>query len=344
MRSSAERPSDVRPRASVSGAFLEGWRRVLGAPALTAGLLLVTIATALPLALAVRSALADHLGSSLTAERLLEGWDSRWATEFGAQARGLAATFTHEVLGAGGAIAALSAVADGQLPPMPILAAAVVYGFVWLFLSGGVLDRLARARPVRTAAFFAACGTFFVRFLRLGVAVGLAYWLIFGWLHPLLFDTLWNRWTRDLTSETTAMQLRLALYAVLAVVLMAVGIVADYARVRAVVEDRRSMFAALAAAIRFVRRRPWRVAALYLMNVSAVLLIMGLWLWVDPPARWAAWAAFGAGQLYIALRVAAKLAFMGSEIVFFQEELAHARYTALPEPVWPDSPGVEAIR
>jgi hypothetical protein len=113
---------------------------------------------------------------------------------------------------------------------------------------------------------------------------------------------------------------------------------------RAVVEDRRSMLAALAAAIRFVRRRPWRVTALYLLNVGVVLLIVLLWLWVDPPARWAAWAAFGAGQLYIALRLAAKLAFMASEIVFFQEELAHARYTALPEPVWPDSPGVEAIR
>ena len=328
----------------MGGAFLEGWRRVLGAPALTAGLLLVTIATALPLALVMRSSLADHLGSSLTAERLLEGWDARWAAEFSAQARGLAATFTHEILGAGGTIAALSAVADGQRPPTPILAAAVVYGLIWLFLSGGILDRLARARPVRTAAFFAACGTFFVRFLRLAVAVGLAYWVIFGWLHPLLFDTLWNRWTRDLTSETTAMQLRFALYALLAAVLMAVGVVADYARVRAVVEDRRSMLAALAAAIRFVRRRPWRVAALHLLNVGAVLLIMGLWVLADPPAHWAAWAAFGAGQLYIVLRLAAKLAFMASAVAFFQDELAHARYTALPEPVWPESPGVEAIR
>jgi hypothetical protein len=35
---------------------------------------------------------------------------------------------------------------------------------------------------------------------------------------------------------------------------------------------------------------------------------------------------------------------MASEVVFFQGELGHARFTAAPEPIWPDSPAVEAIR
>jgi hypothetical protein len=50
-----------------------------------------------------------------------------------------------------------------------------------------------RARPVRTAAFFAACGVFFWRFLRLAVIVGAAYWAVFARLHPYLFGTLWNQ-------------------------------------------------------------------------------------------------------------------------------------------------------
>jgi hypothetical protein len=29
--------------------------------------------------------------------------------------------------------------------------------------------------------------------------------------------------------------------------------------------------------------------------------------------------------------------------VFFQGELAHAQYTAAPDPVWPDSPAAEAL-
>jgi hypothetical protein len=48
-------------------------------------------------------------------------------------------------------------------------------------------------------------------------------------------------------------------------------------------------------------------------------------------------------ELYLLLRVWAKLAFMASEVVFFQGELAHAQYTAMPDPVWPDSPAAEAI-
>jgi hypothetical protein len=343
MRSSPDVPWNARPRVAVSAAFLEGWRRVLGAPALTAGLLLVTIATALPPALVVRSSIADHLGSSRAADRLLEGWDPRWAAEFGQEARGVARTLTIEVLGAAGTLAAVSAIADGMLPHPAIAATAAVYVTLWVFLSGGLLDRLARGRPVGGAAFFSASGVFFFRFLRLAAVIGSCYWVIFRWLHPFLFETLWNRWTRDLTSETAALQIRVGLYLVLAAALLAVGVLADYARVRAVVEDRRSMLGALAASIRFVRRRLWRVAGLQLLNVAAVLLIVLLWLWGDPPAGWAPWLALAIGQLYVAARIAAKLAFMASEVVFFQRELAHAHYTALPEPTWPDSPAAEAI-
>ena len=334
----------ARPRATVVGAFGEGWRRVLAAPAMTSGITLMTLAAAVPLALAVNTAISAHLGSSMVADRLREGWDVQWAGEFAAQARGLATSLTHEILGFGGTVATVSGVLDGITPHPLVATAAAAYVAVWVFLSGGILDRLARARPIRTAAFFSACGAYFVRFLRLALVVGFCYWAIFRWLHPLLFETLWNRWTRDLTSESTALLLRALLYAVLLAALAAVSVVADFAKVRAVVEDRRSMLGALSGAVRFVRRRFWRVAGLYLMNVGAVLVVAAAWLLVDPRATWDAWIAFAAGQVYIVARIAAKLAFMGSEVVFFQQELAHAHYTAAPEPIWPESPAVESIR
>lgn len=326
------------------GAFLEGWRCVLDAPGLTAGLMVLTLVAALPLAIAVRTSLATHLGSSVVSERLLDDWDVWWAGEFGAEARGVATTFTHEVLGFGGTLATVSGLADGTPPHPAIAAAAAIYVAIWIFLSGGILDRLARARPIRAAAFFSACGGYAVRFVRLGLVIGACYWAIFRWLHPLLFDTLWSRWTRDLTNETTALQIRIALYAVLATALVLVGLLADFAKVRAVVEDRQSMLGALTASLRFIRRRPWRVAGLYAVNIGAALLLGTLWMWADPPAAWSPWLALAVGQLYIVARIAAKLAFMASEVVFFQRELAHARYTAAPEPTWPDSPAVEAIR
>ena len=343
MRSSPDAAVAARPRATVLGAFVEGWRRVLRAPALAVGVLVATFLLAFALSVALRGMLEEHLGSSLEAEGALNTWNSRWATEFGAQAQGLGRTFTHEILGFGGTLANLSRLLDRGALNSTVAGAATAYVVLWVFLSGGVLDRLARARPVRSAAFFSACGVFFWRFLRLAIVVGFAYWLIFSYLHPFLFRILYDQFTRDLTSERTGMIIRAALYGVLLATIMLVSVIADFAKVRAVVEDRRSMLGALSASIRFIRRRWLRVVALYLVNAAAFLAILWLWSAVAPRAGAETWWALLVAEIYLLLRIWAKLAFMASETAFFQGELAHAEYTALPEPVWPDSPAAEAI-
>jgi hypothetical protein len=48
-------------------------------------------------------------------------------------------------------------------------------------------------------------------------------------------------------------------------------------------------------------------------------------------------------QLYLLAHVWARLAFMASEVAFFQGELAHARYAASPLPPWPESASAEAL-
>jgi hypothetical protein len=333
-----------RRRSTAIGAFLEGWRRVIRAPAVTASVLVATFLLALPLAMALGGMLEAHLGRSLESDQALAGWDAGWASEFASQAQGLGRTFTHEILGFGGTLANASALADAT-PLNPTLAGAVgAYILLWIFLSGGILDRFARARPIRTAAFFGACGVYFVRFLRLGVVVGAAYWALFRWLHPWLFGTVYDRWTRDMTEEWHGLVLRGTLYLVFFAALAVVSLVADMAKVRAVVEDRRSMLAALAASARFIRRRPWRLSGLYLLNVAAFLVIVRIWLQAAPSAAAPTWTALLLAQVYLLFRVWAKLAFMASEVVFFQGELAHAQYTAAPPLVWPDSPAAEAIR
>jgi len=345
MRSSPEAPPGaVRRRATVTGAFLEGWRRVLRAPMVTLGVVAATFLLALALAFALRGMIEQHLGSSLVSNELTTGWHAGWAAEFAAEAQGLGRTFTHEILGFGGTLANASDFIDHE-PLNPTLAgAAAAYILLWLFLSGGILDRFARGRPIRTAAFFAACGVYFVRFLRLAVVIGAAYWALFRWLHPYLFGTLYNRWSRDMTAETDGVVLRTLLYLVFLAALMVVSLVADYAKVRAVVEDRHSMLATIGAAIRFIRRRPFRTIGLYLLNVVALLIIVRVWMQIAPSASAPTWSALLVAQVYLLARIWAKLAFMASEVVFFQGELAHATYTATPEPEWPDSPAAEALR
>jgi len=314
------------------------------APALTLGVLGLTFLLALPLAIALRGMIEEHLGASLEADRAAAEWHAGWAAEFGAQAQGLGRTFTHEILGFGGTLANVSGLLERRELNPTLAGAIVAYVAAWIFLSGGLLDRLARGRPIRTAAFFSACGVYFVRFLRLAVVIGAVYWALFRWLHPFLLTTTYDRLTRDLTEERKGLLIRGGLYLAFVAALAVVNLIADFAKVRAVVEDRRSMLGALGASVRFVRRRPLRVLALYVLNVLAVLVILRLWLQVAPGAATPSWWALFAAQLYLLFRVWARLSFMASEIVFFQGELAHADYAAAPEPLWPDSPGVEAIQ
>src|SRR5687767_1624478 len=95
------RSSFDRRRATVLGAFVEGWRRVLRAPAIVVGALTLTMAAALPPALLVGGQVEAQLGSSRLSERVLRGWDTDWAGEFQAQASGVGRTLTHEILGFG---------------------------------------------------------------------------------------------------------------------------------------------------------------------------------------------------------------------------------------------------
>jgi hypothetical protein len=287
------------------GAFLDGCRRALAAPALvfgtTAAILLVTV----PLGLA-----HTPVGWS---------WDHQWITAIGVQARGIKHTATHEVIGLGGTVFSWSDLL-GTLAASPMLMAMVVASaVVWTFLSGGILDRLARARPVRTAGFFAACGVHFFRFLRLGLLLAPVYWAVCTWLQPVLHP------------------------AAFLVVLAMVNVIGDYARVRTVVEDRWSVLASTGAAMRFVRRRLVRVFGLCLLSALPAVALAAIWYAVSPSSTWSLPAAALALGVYIAARVWTRLAWMAATVAFFQRELAHAEYTAAPLRIWPDSPAAEAI-
>jgi hypothetical protein len=137
--------------------------------------------------------------------------------------------------------------------------------------------------------------------------------------------------------ERTAFFIHLALYAAFVVPLFAFNILFDYAKIRAVVEDRRSMISAIAASWRFIRRHPIAVWAVYKINAVVFLLVIGLYYVIAPGASADA-LAFAIGQLYIVLRVIVRLQFTASQTALFQGRLAHAGYVARPVPKWPIPP------
>lgn len=331
----------------VGGAFRLGWRRVVGAPVLIGGVWLLTLLSALPAAWTVHSAVEAHVGPSAMARRIVGGPDEGWWGEFLAQAKGAAATLKPEIIGAAAPLSNLSTFLDtpGRIDPA-LVATVALSSAAWLFLTGGLIDRYARGRRIGSRAFFGACGVFFFRFLRLGVLVGIGYWLLAGPYHALLFEATYPWLTRETTVERVAFVWRIAFYLVWLAPVVFLNLIADYAKVRAVVEDRHSMLGALVAGWRFVRRHWGHAVSLYLANALVLAVALSVYILVAPGGRGGDWrliAVLAIGQAWILARIATKLAFVSTATALFQQHLAHAEYTAAPLPIWPDSPAAEAI-
>jgi hypothetical protein len=326
-------------------AFRDGVARVNAAPPLLLGTFVVTLLVALPLSLALGDMIEAHLGPSMAADAALAGANYDWWQEFASQAVGLGTTFVPSIVGFGAVLDNLSGLADNQPLAVTVAGATVAWLVVWSFLSGGILDRYARGRPTRAAGFFAACGTHFWRFLRLGVIALAVYFVLFWGLHDWLFDGIYPRVTRDVSVERTAFAIRLGFYGIFGLLLIPCNLIFDYARIRIVVEDRRSAIGAFLAGARFVRQHR-RVFGLYLLNATAYLVLILLYALLAPGASGAGvrmWLTFAFGELYVILRHYLKLLFYASETSYFQGALAHASYTAAPAVVWPESPAAEAV-
>ena len=311
----------------------DGLSRVLGAPAVLVGVFAMTLIVALPLAGTMHLAMNAHLGRSLAADAAADGVNYDWWQEFAGQsgAQSLGSTFTPSILGFATTLDSVSSLLDAR-PIVPAIAMAVAFYLVtWTFLSGGILDRYARGHRTGAYGFFSASGVFFFRFLRLSIFAGAMYWFLFMHVHRWLFDTWYTRMTRDLSVESTALLWRLLMYAIFAGLLAAVTTLFDYIRVRAVVEDRRSMLVAALAGARFVTRQPGRVVVLYLLNGTLLLAIVAIWSFVAPGAGSSGvsmWVGVVATQVYVAARLGVKLQFMAAEVALFQRSLAHWGYVA----------------
>jgi hypothetical protein len=330
----------------VAACWREGARRVSRAPVILVAIWALSVVLSLPLALVLRGMIRDHLGNSLAAEPAAAGVNYDWWNEFLHQSSGLGSTLVPSIIGFAAPLRNISDLADNLPLAATVTSLVTAWLVLWAFVAGGIVDRYARGRTTHTHGFFAACGVFFFRFLRLGAFAWVAYWLLFGYVHEWLFEDAYGALTREINIERQAFFVRALLYLAFALLLAAVNLVFDYAKIRAVVEDRRPMIGALSAAVRFAGRHPLSVAALYALNTAVFLAILAVYGAIAPGAGWSGagvWVAFALVQAYVIARVWAKLVFLASQTVFFQTRLAHAAYAAFPDRGALDPPVVEAL-
>ncbi len=339
-------------------ALLDGARRVASAPLLIAGIYLVivtmvtmvimvavvTATTPVPLGLVIPDAVESHLGSRVAADRAASGIDQTWWEEFQTQSRGVARTLQPRTLGLAAVLVNFGDLLAAQPLDGSVVMAVAAHVIVWAFFVGGLLDRLARQQRVGSVGFLAACGVYFFRFCRLAVLAAVVYVVLFTVVHTWLFDDLYVLATRDIASEPMALALWVSLYALFGMVLLAVNLVFDYAKIRAVVEDRRSMVGAVLAALRFVRRRPADVVSLYLLNGLVYMLILAVYASVTTGlgSSQSLWLGVLVGQAYLVTRLVAALVFYASQTAYFQSQLAHPTYVATPQPRWPSPTPADA--
>jgi hypothetical protein len=330
---------------TILSACQAGIRRVNRAPAALLGVWAVTLLVSLPLTLGVRTAIAQHLGSSLEADTAASGANYDWMLEFGEQAGGVNATFRPTVIGFGAVLDNLSAFVDRESRPAAIAGVGALYLLAWTFFAGGLIDRYARDRALSSHAFFQACGGFVGRLLRLAIISFFIYALLFEAVLPSLLDA-YGRLTRGVNVERTALLVRLFIYLLFGSFVAACNLLFDYAKVRLVMEDRRSAIGALRASGRFVGRH-WRgCVGLYVVDIVLLVVVFAAYALVAPGAGspgLSMWIGFAISQGYILARLWVKLVFWASEIAWFQSQLAHAGYIARSSSSWPESAIVEEI-
>lgn len=290
------------------------------APAVLVAVWLLTALTSLPLAVALQRTLASHLDSGMAADAAASGVNYAWMQGFGDQASGLGATFKPTIIGFGATLDSLSGLLDNVSRPREIVAAAVVYATLWLFCSGGIITRYMCNDRTGSRGFLADSGEYFVRFLRLGIVMAIVYGVLFRCVHGWLFGRVYDWLVHDLTVERTAFLIRVALYAVFGLLLAACNIVFDYAKVRTVVDGRRSMIGAIAASARFIRRHAGAALALYITDFVLFLGAVAMYGVAAPsagPGGWSIWVALAIGQGYVLLRLSVKLIFYASETALY---------------------------
>ena len=319
-----------------------GLRLVLHTPSLLAWVYFTTLVVALPLTLGMKHLLQGSFEGSLVEENMSQGFDLSWYEEFAAGSSGLGKTFGPRVVGILPVLGNLERLLDGKLHQVDpaVAGVGILMVLAWSLLLGGILSRFAHeAEPHSRSGFLSRGGLFFWRFLRLAVISGLLYWGIFRGIGQPLHGWIESA-TRDTTVERTVLIYTVLAYALVALLFLMTQLVLDYARVCVVVEQRRSVLAALFRALDFVKEQ-WRtVLSLFLLLLVATLLWFLAYAWLAPGPNQSTWTsvllAFSLGQAYLVGRWILKLWFLASQTRLFVSSTPRTP----PVEEWEDSPMV----
>jgi len=196
-----------------------------------------------------------------------------------------------------------------------------IYLLVNIFLSGGIIATLTAKHRVSMRRFLNTAGRYFLRYLRLFVILVIVIGLLAAGYGMGLSDIVDRRQENALTDVSSFFWRAGPLFALLVIVSL-ILMVFDYAKIRTIVDGRRSMFFASLAALKFALRRGLRTASLFYLNLLLVLVLWALYLAVESQfsnaTLFSMISLFMVQQLFILSRVWMRLSFFSSQLAFYQ--------------------------
>jgi len=293
--------------------------------------LLMAALLAVPLAGTLRDDL-DHRG---TAESMLYGFDYRWwsawadahpDTSFGPDLLGAGFAFKNlDLLLRGHLPAGLFALRDPERPEEAgpgldpaVLALGAAYLALQVFLAGGVIGALRAPQPAWSVrGLLHGAGFYFGRLLRLALAVLVLDALLFALYGPLA------RWAdaeaREAVSERTAIVWLVGRHLLLLLALLLLNMVASYARILIVLEERSSALLALLSAASLCLGLLARTFGHVLL--MALLAVAGLVLWSPLDRAWTTTGyktqvvTFVLLEAFVFFRIFLRVATLGGQVV-----------------------------
>lgn len=197
----------------------------------------------------------------------------------------------------------------------------VLYLLVNIFLAGGIVAALAVERRISFRRFLNDSSRYFGRYFRLfillGIVMGLAVAGYDAWLSDLVDDL-----QKEATTGRDSFLWRCLFVGGLFIILTFTLMVFDYAKIRTVVERRRSVFLATLFALGFSLRRIWRTVPLFGLNLVIVGILFALYLLVENQLSNAtvvsAVILFVVQQIFIVGRIWMRLSFFSTQMAYFR--------------------------
>ena len=302
---------------------------------------LVNIALALLLALPLASQLErdlDHTGASAS---MMYGFDYDWWKHWSEDQEGYTRSLAPDVFGTGFALRNVDLLLRGFVPgrvfpggetaagvsspsssrprgldPL-LLGLGVLYLVVQTFLTGGLLGVFRAPQGGWTLrGLIHGSGFYFGRLVRVSLLALALLGIVFAANVPFA------RWVdglaREAVSEETALALLLGRRALLLVAILFVHMIASFARVIVVREERQSAALAFVSSLGFCARNLAAAVGQYGVVLLLALVLLGVWASIDARFVVLGWksqlVAFALFQVFLLGRIALRLALLASQL------------------------------